>query len=430
MYASQILIKKRDKIELTKEEIFFFINQLINNKISDSQVGAFLMASVINGLSHEETAYLTMAMCQSGSHLLYPNVNKLKVDKHSTGGIGDKTSLIIFPICIALNLAFPMITARGLGYTGGTLDKLESILGLRTNLTQEEMNRSMLELGGFIIGQNEEIAPADRKIYKIRDVTVTVEEAALITSSILSKKVAENLDVLVIDVKTGLGAFMKTVEKAKDLGVRLKKSAELLGLKLKVVLSRMDQPLGKSVGNWLEVLEAEKFLKGECEEDLKELIFIICTLMLIEAGVVKDKENAENLIGNVIQNGSALKCFHQMVELQGGNWKKSEEFYQKTLVWEVKAQKTGWIEEINGLSFGMAGVILGFSRRVEGEDINHANGFEFNRKCGDYVKEGEILYKIYASSETQKNEAEDFLKEAVKIVEYKLNKKKVVLEIM
>lgn len=430
MYPIQIIHKKREKSELTKDEIFFFIEQATNHQVSESQIGAFLMASFLNGLSYQETAYFTEAMFKSGFHLTYPKPNKPIVDKHSTGGVGDKTSFLVLPICVASKLAVPMISAKGLGHTGGTLDKLQSIIGFKVDLSQEEINKCMVELGGFIIGQSSEIVPAEALLYKVRDVTSTVDHSSLIASSILSKKLAEKLDFLVVDLKTGEGAFMKTVEKAKELGIHLKGTAEALGLKLKVVLTKMDEPLGRSVGNWLEIEEAEKCLQGDMPKDIQEIVYSLCTEIFINNGIAKNIEQATKMIDDVINNGSALNVFYKLIELQGGDFQASKKLYKNSNYYEIKAKETGFIQSINPLSFGRAGLYLGMSRKLESDKIDYGAGFVFEKKCGDFVQEGDVIYKIYSTNIDKKNLAENFLKNAIVIGQEKIEKKNMILEIL
>lgn len=430
MFPFQTILKKREKQEFTREDIFSFISQLTHDQVSDSQVGAFLMACFINGLSSQETAFLTSAMAQSGSFLMYDEPKKMKVDKHSTGGVGDKISFLVFPICVANGLAVPMIAGRGLGHTGGTLDKLESIPEFNIHLSNDDMNRCMRELGGFIIGQSKDIAPADRILYKTRDVTATVDNSAFITSSILSKKLAEKLDFLVLDLKTGEGAFMKTLENARELGSRLKQTAEYIGLNLEVVLTRMEQPLGKTVGNWLELEETEECLKGKMEKDIKDLTYALCIEMLIHGKVAKDREEALKKIDEVIQNGKALEAFYKIIELQGGDWKAAKIKYQNQTFWEVKAEKTGYIHKINPLTFGRAGLIIGISRKMENDNLDYGAGFIFEKKVGDFVNKEETLYRIYTSCEEKKQKVEEYLKEAVEIGEEVLEIKDIVIEKM
>lgn len=428
MFPSQIILKKREKKELSRDEIFSFINQLTHDQVSDSQAGAFLMSCFINGLNFQETGHLTEAMLHSGAFLNYPNPYKPKADKHSTGGVGDKISFLIFPICVACHVAIPMISGRGLGHTGGTLDKLESIIGFKVNLSQDEMDRCMDELGGFIIGQSPEIVPADKILYKIRDVTSTIDHSSLITASILSKKLAERLDFLVLDLKTGKGAFMKTLEDARELGYKMKGTAEVLGLKLKVMITRMDQPLGQAVGNWLEIEETEKCLKGEIPKDIKDLTFALCSEILINCGIAKDDINSYNMINEVIQNGMALKIFYKMIELQGGNWEKSKLFYKDLKYYEIKSKKTGYINSIDSLMFGHAGMILGVSRKIEKDELDLAAGFYFEKKCGDFVQEGETIYRIYTGNEERKKLAEEYLKNAIDIDSIKLEQQNIIVE--
>ncbi len=413
MLPVQIIQNKRDKRELTKEEITFFIEKLTKGEVSESQGGAFLMAAYLNGLSPIEIAALTEAMANSGAKLKYPNPhNRPIADKHSTGGVGDKISLLLLPIAVACGLAVPMISGRGLAHTGGTLDKLEAIVGFNIYLDQDEIDTAMNELGGFIVGQSADIAPADKLLYSMRDVTATVDSIGLITASILSKKLAEGLDVLVLDLKTGTGAFMRTLEEAYQLGNMMKATAEQLGLKMKVVLTRMDSPLGRFAGNWLEMLETEECLNGNMPADIKRVTYKLVAQMLKAAGIVNSEDAAEVLIEHSITSGRALEHFYKFVELQGGDWAASKIKYQNIDTLDVCAEAGGYVHEINTLNFGNAGILLGAGRKVETDEIDYAAGFEFVKKCGDKVAVGDVLYKIYYS-ETEKAEATKlFLKDS------------------
>ena len=431
MFPYQTILKKRDSQEFTRDEIFTFITQLTNNQVSPSQTGAFLMACFLNGLSTKETANLTSAMAESGSFLSYTKPpNKLAVDKHSTGGVGDKISFLILPICVSCNLIVPMISGRGLGHTGGTLDKLESVPGLKVELEEEGMEKGVREVGGFIVGQSKDIAPADKILYKTRDVTATVDNSAFITSSILSKKVAEKLDFLVIDLKMGEGAFMRDIESARELGKRLKQTAEHIGMNIEVVLTRMEQPLGRAVGNWLELVEVEECLKGCMPNDIKDLTYALAAEMLINGKVAGNEKDAFAKIDEVIRSGQALKNFYKMIEVQGGDWKAAQAKYQNTKFWEVKAKTKGIIQKINALSFGRAGLIIGISRKMENDQIDYGAGFYFEKKVGDWVEEGETIYRIYSDSEEKRKMVEEFLKEAIVIGEEKIKLESIIVEKM
>ena len=431
MFPFQTILKKRNNLEFSREEIFNFISQLTQSQVSPSQTGAFLMACFLNGLSTKETAYLTSAMAESGSFLSYTKPpNKLAVDKHSTGGVGDKISFLILPICVSCNLLVPMISGRGLGHTGGTLDKLESVPGLKVELGEEEMEQGIRQVGGFIVGQSKDIAPADKILYKTRDVTATVDNSAFITSSILSKKVAEKLDFLVIDLKMGEGAFMKDLESARELGTRLKQTAEHIGLNIEVVLTRMEQPLGKTVGNWLELVEVEECLKGCMSKDIKDLTYALASEMLINGKVAENEKEAFAKIDKVIQSGEALTSFYKMIEGQGGDWKAAQLKYQNLTYWEVKSQKKGIIQKINAMSFGRAGLIIGSSRKMENDQIDYGAGFYFEKKVGDSVENGETIYRIYTDSEEKRKKVEEFLKEAIVVGEEKVEVDSIIVEKM
>lgn len=415
MLPAQIIQKKRDNQTLSASEIKFFIEELVQGTISDSQSGAFLMAAYLNGLSPAEIAALTEAMTNSGQMLNYPKINKPIADKHSTGGVGDKISLLLLPICTACGLAIPMISGRGLAHTGGTLDKLESIIGFNINLNQSMIDNSMKYLGGFIIGQSESIAPADKLLYQIRDVTATVDSIGLITASILSKKLAEGLDVLVLDLKVGAAAFMRTIDEANALAQTMKATSEKLGLKMKIVFSSMDSPLGRSAGNWLEMLETEESLKNNFAPDIKELTYKLASEMLISSGIASSYTDAEKLISNSINSGQALENFYQFIKQQGGDWDASAIMYSGTKYYEEKSKHEGYVHSIDALKFGKAAIIIGAGRKIETDKIDHASGFIFEKKCGDKVKIGDTLYKIYYTDNAKLEIASDFLKDSYSI---------------
>ena len=415
MLPVQIIQKKRDKYELTRSEITFFIESLVKGEVSESQAGAFLMASYLNGLSPIEIAALTESMANSGEKLQYPRTKRPIADKHSTGGVGDKISLLLLPICTACGLDIPMISGRGLAHTGGTLDKLESIVGFDIHLSQDAINTSMKELGGFIIGQSADIAPADKLLYQIRDVTATVDSIGLITASILSKKLAEGLDVLVLDLKTGSGAFMRSLDDAYTLGNTMKATAEQLGLKMKVILTRMDSPLGRTAGNWLEMKETEECLMGDMPDDIRRVTYKLISEMLIAAGIVNTEDAAEVMISHSIKSGAALNNFYKFVQLQGGDWQATKSKYADTKFIEIKSSQSGYVQSINALQFGEAGILLGAGRKTETDAIDYAAGFEFLKKCGDAVELDEPLYRIYFSDEALVEAAAKYLHNAYTI---------------
>jgi pyrimidine-nucleoside phosphorylase len=337
-------------------------------------------------------------MLYSGKTFDLSGISARKVDKHSTGGVGDKVSLILAPLVASCGVVVPMVSGRGLGHTGGTLDKLESIPGFRTDLSYTEFSRILQKIGVAIMGQTDEIAPADKKMYSLRDVTGTVESIPLITASILSKKLAEGIDALVLDVKCGKGAFMKTVEDAEKLALSI--TAVVKGLEKECVslITNMDQPLGRSVGNSLEVIESVECLKGNGADDLMKVTFSLGAEMLVLAGKVRDRDEAIPILKEAIETGKALATFRKMIELQGGNPNVVDDYLilpVSTHTRELKAQDTGWISEIDAYEVGIVALMLGGGRRRKEDSINPGVGIVFEKKVGERVGKGEQIATIY-----------------------------------
>lgn len=392
---ASIIQKKRDGETLTDREIRFFIDGLTQGTIADYQATAFLMATYFKGMTSEETASFTQAMRESGDQYDFSDIPGAKVDKHSTGGIGDKVSLILAPLAAACGLKVPMMAGRGLGHTGGTIDKLESIPGYKAQLSFEEMRSILKEIGCVIIGQSESIAPADRKLYALRDVTSTVDCIPLIVGSILSKKLAEGTQALVLDVKVGTGAFMKTKEQAKKLAKALIAVGKKSNLKCRAVLTNMDQPLGDAVGNTLEVLECIEMMKtGSGPADLKEITIQLCGHMLEVGGVVKTLAQGRKLALDNLSNGEAWKKFIAMIEKQGGDSHyliDPTKFKKAPQIVKWKASKRGYISKINTLEIGQMLVELGGGRQKTSDKIDPTVGFIFHKKLGAKVQTGDVL---------------------------------------
>lgn len=403
MNPVEIIIKKRNGAELVASEIKFFVEGYLNGNISDYQMSAFLMSIYFKGMTSFETSALTNIMLHSGKVLDLSDIDGIKVDKHSTGGVGDKTSLIIAPIAAAAGVPVPMISGRGLGHSGGTLDKLESIPGFRTDLSIYEYIASLKKIGAVLIGQTNEIAPADKKIYALRDVTGTIESIPLICGSIMSKKLAEGIDGLVLDVKTGIGAFMKTYEDSEKLALNLKSIADSFSKKTIAFITSMDQPLGNAVGNWLEVVESVECLRGKDVPDLMEVSLNLSGAMIYLGGKAKSIEEGIEISKDLINSGKAYKKFLEIVDNQNGDISYIEnlEKYPKSKnVIEVKAKTSGYINSINAFEIGMAGIELGAGRMKHNDTIDPKAGFLFNKKVGDYVNKEELLVKVF----TDKNE--------------------------
>jgi pyrimidine-nucleoside phosphorylase len=427
MLPVQIIQKKRDKEELSKEEIHFFIDNLVKGDISSAQAGAFLMTCFINGLSEKEISYLTYSMTFTGEMLKYPKSSNPIIDKHSSGGVGDKISLLLLPICTALGIDVPMISGRGLGHTGGTLDKLESISGFKIMLSEAEINRCMKELGGFIVGQTTVIAPADKILYQLRDVTATVDSYGLITASILSKKLAEGLSALVMDIKVGDGAFMKNIEMAKVFGRIIKQTGLELGLKMSIVYSAMDEPLGYNIGNFAEIVETEECLKGKIPADIKEVTYKLAEQMLLMSGKYCSSESANQAIDEVINSGQALTNFYKFIELQSGNLEKSKEEFKKTKSYVYNADRSGYIHEMDALQLGILGIILKAGRRKEDDIIDYYASIILKVKVSDYVNTGDTILEILYNSNFDKDEVINILNSAIIIKSEKIDKKTIVL---
>lgn len=390
-----IIQRKRDGEVLSDAEIRFLINGLLDGSVADYQLSAFLMAVFFKGMTPEETVSLTRAMLESGERYDFSAIKGVKVDKHSTGGIGDKVSMILAPLAAACGLIVPMMAGRGLGHTGGTLDKLEAIEGYNVRLSKEKITEALRTIGCAIIGQSETIAPADRKLYALRDVTATVESLPLICGSILSKKLAEGTDVLVLDVKVGSGAFMKSKVQAKKLAKALIAVAKKSGLKCKAVLTNMDQPLGNTVGNAIEIIECIEMMKtGTGASDLKEVTIQLTAQMLETGGLVRNIAQGRKLALEKLSDGSAWKKFQEMVEFQGGSSKmlhNTELFAKAPIVVEWKAPKRGFITKMNTEEIGRMVVDLGGGRKKATDLVDPAVGLVFHKKLGAKLSTGDVV---------------------------------------
>lgn len=430
MNPVEIILKKRNRENLSSEELKFFIKGYLNGEIPDYQMSSFLMTIFFNGMSDEETITLTEIMLHSGEILDLSEIKKLKVDKHSTGGVGDKTSLVIAPIAAVNEVAVPMISGRGLGHTGGTLDKLESIPGFRTNLSKDEFYKVISEIGVCLIGQTSEIAPADKKIYALRDVTGTVESIPLICASIMSKKLAEGLNGLVLDVKCGNGAFMKTFEDADTLAYNLKKISESFGVKTIAYITNMNQPLGNYVGNWLEVVESIKILKNEVNNELTELCHILAGTMIFNGGKANSIEEGVELSKRTIENGKAYEKFLEIVKYQNGevSYIENLEKYPKSKnKISVLSDENGYISKMRTFDIGMLGIEIGAGRMKHTDIIDPKAGFIFYKKVGDLVSKGDLMAEIFTDRDDL-NYFENKLKSCFVISENKPEEEKLILK--
>lgn len=397
-----IIEKKKQKLSLTKEEIYYVVDGFTNGAIPDYQMSAFLMAVYFQGMTMEETVDLTMAMAASGDTLDLSAIHGIKVDKHSTGGVGDKTSLIIGPMLACLGIPVAKMSGRGLGHTGGTIDKLESFTGFSTVLSQEAFIRQVNDISFALVGQTANLAPADKKIYALRDVTATVNQMSLIASSIMSKKIAAGADVIVLDVKTGSGAFMETVEDAKELARIMVSIGKMAGRKTIAVISDMNEPLGHNVGNALEVREVIEVLRGSGEERLKELSLTLAAYMVVGAGKAKDFDEARELLQETIDSGAALKKLAEFVQCQGGE--PLEVFEPERLkvaeqTLSVTVEQEGYLSSCINREVGMASLILGGGRETKESEIDLSVGLVIHHKLGDFIKKGDSLATIYGNDQ-------------------------------
>jgi len=432
MNVIEVIKKKRDKVELSREEINFIVLSFTKNKIPDYQFSAFLMAAFINGMTVAETACLTEAMLYSGKVIDLSAIKGIKVDKHSTGGIGDKTSLIIAPIAAAAGVPVPMISGRGLGHTGGTLDKLESIPGFRTDLSLSEYKNAVKKCGVVLIGQTKEIAPADKVIYSLRDVTGTVESIPLITASIMSKKLAEGIDGLVLDIKTGSGAFMKSMKDAEILANSLINTAKAFKKEVIGFITDMNQPLGNYIGNWFEVYESVQVLKGEAKGDLYELCLSLAGAMIYLGKKASSIEEGIEMSKAMINNGKAYNKFVELVKIQHGKIDVIENAnkYPKSKFSETIYCKGGFLGGVDNLGIGMAALELGAGRMTKEDIIDHKAGIIFRKKIGDECKKGDVIAELYSDSKIKLAAGKERLLRAVEYSDKKIKGPKLIKKVI
>ncbi len=408
MRAVDVIIKKRDKQELTSQEIEFFIQGFVKGEIPDYQASAFAMAVLLNGMSARETTDLTLAMAKSGQVLDLSDVVEIAVDKHSSGGVGDKTSISVMPMVAACGLPVGKMSGRGLGFSGGTLDKLESIPGYRVDLSTDEFKKQLKEKGIVLTGQSLDLAPADGKLYALRDVTGTVPSMPLIASSIMSKKIAAGAQAIVLDVKTGLGAFMQTLEDARALAHLMTDIGRLAGRKTVALLSDMNQPLGCAVGNVLETVEAIELLRGNAPRDYHQHCLRVAAHVLVLGGRAKDLNEARAMAQKSIDDGSALEKLRVLVEAQGGDVRYVDDvsfFERAQFVEVVAAPRGGYLSQIHARLIGEAAVALGAGRAKKTDSIDRAVGFKIFKKVGDRVEKSEPLFEVHANDRAKLNEA-------------------------
>ncbi|RPI54064.1 MAG: thymidine phosphorylase [Acidobacteria bacterium] len=418
MRAVDIIQKKRDGGALTPEEIRFFVAGVTDFSLPDYQVSALLMAILLRGMTAGETAVLTDAMVRSGVRLDLSDIPGVKVDKHSTGGVGDKTSIVIAPLVAACGAVVPMMSGRGLGHTGGTLDKLESIPGFRTNLSMTEMRSSLSSIGCALIGQTAQIAPADKKLYALRDVTGTIESVPLISASIMSKKIAEGIDALVLDVKCGKGAFMKTPAAARELAESLVAIGKSAGVETRAVVTAMNWPIGFAVGNANEVIECIELLKGQGRADLVETSLQLSERMLIMAGVARDRADAAARCRRALDSGQALERLRAIIERQGGNPRVIDDYSlmpQAPGEHVIRAPIDGFVTELDAGLIGRASVALGGGRDQVDDEIDPAVGIMIPATVGDLVRKGDAVLRVGYRSEERLQDALPLLTQAVRV---------------
>ncbi len=433
MNTTELIRKKRNKENLTVEEILFLINSYTKNKIPDYQFSAFLMAVYFNGMSKEETSALTEAMLYSGRVLNLKSIPGVKIDKHSTGGVGDKTSLIIAPIAAAAGIKVPMISGRGLGHSGGTLDKLESIPGFRTNLSLLEYKNVLKKVGAVLIGQTKEIAPADKLIYALRDVTATVESIPLITGSIMSKKLAEGIDGLVLDVKTGNGAFMQKTDDAIALADSLIQTAKAFDKNVIGFVTDMNQPLGNYIGNWLEVYESIQVLRDGKKNDLTELSLILAGAMIYLGKKSKSIDEGIEVAIRILKSGKAFDKFVEIVKAQNGRTEfilHPEKYPKSKLRDVIKSTSTGYLSEVNTYELGMAAIDLGAGRKTKDDKVDPKAGIIFNYKIGDTINKGVVLAELFSNSKSGIDNAKKRIIGTIKISKSKPQKPKLIKTII
>jgi pyrimidine-nucleoside phosphorylase len=408
MRAVDIIIWKRDKGELSREEIFFFVNGIATGSIPDYQTAAWAMAVLLNDMTPRETTDLTLAIAQSGDVLDMSDVVKIAVDKHSTGGVGDKTSLVVLPAVSACGLPVGKMSGRGLGFSGGTLDKMESIPGYRVDLSTEEFEHQLKEIGLVLCGQSKNLAPADGKLYALRDVTGTVQSIPLIASSVMSKKIAGGAHAVVLDVKVGNGAFMTNLKDAHELADLMVKIGQLAGRKVVALISDMNQPLGCAVGNALEVREAIETLRGGGPADFREHCLHVAAHMLVLGEVTDSLTEARALAEQSIADGSALAKFRQLVIAQGGDVSFVDDpgkLPRAALVEVVAAPRSGSLLQVQARSVGEASVMLGAGRAQKGDPLDYAVGFVIHHKVGDKIEKGQPLFTVHASEQKKLEQA-------------------------
>jgi pyrimidine-nucleoside phosphorylase len=420
MRATDVIRAKRDGAALSREAVNFFVTGVTDGSLPDYQASALLMAIVLKGMTPEETAWLTDAMVRSGIKVDLSSIPGVKVDKHSTGGVGDKASLVLAPLAAACGVKIPMMSGRGLGHTGGTLDKLQSIAGFRVDLSLDELKVALEKTGVAMLGQTAQIAPADKKLYALRDVTGTVESIPLITASIMSKKIAEGIDALVLDVKTGRGAFMKTVEDSRKLARSLVDTGNRSGVRSEAFITAMDSPLGSAVGNALEVIECVETLKGRGPKDLEELSLLLAARMVLAAGLARTPADADAQVRNALASGAGVEKWRQIVAQQGGDPRTVDDYSLMPSVptrHMVTADRAGYLSVLDAELVGRATVVLGAGRNKVDDAVDPAVGAMVLAHPGDPLSKGDPIVELHYRRESDLATAMDLLGRAIEIAD-------------
>lgn len=418
MRIVDLIDKKKKGGVHSKEEIDFLINSVMDGSASDYQISAWLMAVCFNSMTEDETAFLTDALVKSGDVIELKELAKDVVDKHSTGGVGDKITLTLIPLLAACGIPVAKLSGKGLGHTGGTIDKLESIPNFRTGLSIEDILSQLRKINVAIASQTQKLTPADGKLYALRDVTATVDSMPLIASSVVSKKIASGADNIILDVKYGSGAFMKTPEQAAELSTLMVNIGKKLNKSIVAVVTSMEQPLGRAIGNSLEVIESIDFLKGETQGDLTDLTYEFATIALVQVGKFKDVQRAKDYLQTIVNSGKALDKFEELIEAQGGDSKIVDDyrkFPQAKYVIEVKSEAEGFISKIDAYKIAYACKILGAGREKKTDEIDYSVGVYLNKKHCEFCKKGETLYTIYSNDEEKTKLAQKICNEAFEL---------------
>ena len=433
MRIVDLIEKKREKEELTKEEIKFLLNEYLVGNVPDYQMSAFLMATYFNDMTAGELLEFTMTMRDSGDTVKFDDVNKFLVDKHSTGGVGDKVTIVLAPILSALGMGTTKLSGKGLGHTGGTIDKFESIKGFKFSKTRDDVVKIANKTGIGLMGYSDKIVPLDKKIYALRDVTATVPSIPLIASSIMSKKLAIQSDVIILDVKVGDGAFMKDIDHAKELARRMIEIGTGAGRKVKVVLSNMDEPLGYSIGNANEIIESIEMLKGNAPEDLKEVVYTIVELALKAKGEITELSEGIEKIDAVINSGLALSKLREFITESGGNGDLVDDYSILPTAknkMEVFSNKEGYVSKIKAEEVGKAAMIIGAGRATKEDEVDHAVGLKILKKVGDKIEKGEKIAEIYYNDAKNVEDSKNMILDAYVLQNEKVLEPKAILEII